>query len=132
MKVRKIFQSMLLALVVVHSSWAADTSAAGQLQRFSAEAGRPGDAQAGRQLFVNKHGSEWSCATCHGDPPTQAGRHANTGKTLEPLAPAFNPKSLTDTARVDKWFKRNCKDVLGRECSAGEKADLLAWLSSLK
>ena len=64
--------------------------------------------------------------------PTQSGRHAKTGKTLAPLAPAFNPQSFTDTARVDKWFKRNCQDVLGRECSAGEKADVLAWLIGLK
>jgi hypothetical protein len=29
-------------------------------------------------------------------------------------------------------FRRNCKDVLNHECSPGEKADLLAWLISLK
>ena len=34
--------------------------------------------------------------------------------------------------KVDKWFRRNCKDVLARECSAAEKADVLAWLISLK
>jgi len=59
-------------------------------------------------------------------------KHANTGKLIAPLAPAFNPKAFTDTAKVDKWFKRNCNDVLSRECSAGEKADVLAYLNSLK
>jgi hypothetical protein len=48
------------------------------------------------------------------------------------MAPAFNPQRFTDAAKVDKWFRRNCKDVLARECSAAEKADVLAWLLSLK
>ena len=29
---------------------------------------------------------------------------------------------------MDKWFRRNCNDVLSRECTAVEKADVLAWL----
>ena len=41
-------------------------------------------------------------------------------------------KAFTDTARVDKWFRRNCNDVLQRECSAAEKADVLAYLIGLK
>lgn len=35
-------------------------------------------------------------------------------------------------AKADKWFRRNCKDVLSRECTAAEKADVLAWLVQLK
>ncbi|WP_332813145.1 DUF1924 domain-containing protein [Ramlibacter sp.] len=111
---------------------AADTSAAQQLQHWSAQAGRPGDAAAGRVFFTSRHGGEWSCASCHGNPPTANGRHEGTGKTIAPLAPAFNPKSFTDTAKVDKWFRRNCRDVLERECSAKEKADVMAFLQGLK
>lgn len=111
---------------------AADTSAAEQLQRWSAQAGTPGNAGKGQVFFNNRQGGEWSCASCHGTPPTAQGKHANTGKVIAPLAPAFNPKAFTDTAKVDKWFKRNCNDVLSRECSAGEKADVLAYLNSLK
>jgi len=37
-----------------------------------------------------------------------------------------------DPAKVEKWFRRNCNDVMGRECTAGEKADVLAWLLTLK
>ncbi len=111
---------------------AADTSAAQQLQHWSAQAGRPGDAAAGRVFFTSRHGGEWSCASCHGNPPTASGRHESTGKTIAALAPAFNPKSFTDTAKVDKWFRRNCRDVLERECSAKEKADVLAFLQGLK
>ncbi|MBM3387140.1 MAG: DUF1924 domain-containing protein [Betaproteobacteria bacterium] len=124
--------SLCLGLLMCTSALAADTHAAAQLQRFASEAGRAGQADAGRRFFVNKHGGEWACASCHGESPTQAGRHASTGKTLPTLAPAFNPKSLSETARIDKWFRRNCKDVLGRECQAGEKADVLAWLLSLQ
>ena len=122
---------ILLGLALPLQSMAEPTSPSAQMERFSAEAGRPGVVELGRQFFVKKHGGEWSCASCHGESPTLSGRHASTGKVLEPLAPAFNPKSLTDTARVDKWFRRNCKDVLSRECTAGEKADVLAWLISL-
>ena len=67
-----------------------------------------------------------------GTPPTATGKHASTGKAIDPLAPAFNPKAFTDAARVEKWFRRNCKDVLARECSAAEKADVLAYLAGLK
>jgi hypothetical protein len=83
-------------------------------------------------LFTATHGREWSCASCHGAVPTQAGRHAATGKPIAALAPAFSPERFTDPARVEKWFRRNCSDVVGRECSAAEKADVLAWLNSLK
>lgn len=111
---------------------AADTSIAQQLAQWSAQAGKPGDAARGEVFFNAKHGGEWSCASCHGTPPTGPGRHASTGKAIDPLAPAFNPKAFTDSARVDKWLRRNCKDVLARECSGAEKADVLAYLNGLK
>lgn len=44
----------------------------------------------------------------------------------------WSAQAFTDTAKVNKWFRRNCKDVLSRECSAGEKADVLAYLLNLK
>ena len=111
---------------------AADTTPAQQLQRFTAQAGAQADAGRGQQFFATRHAGEWSCSSCHGQPPLGAGKHADTGKVLEPLAPAANPKAFTLTTRVDKWFRRNCNDVLKRECSAAEKADVLAYLLSLK
>jgi hypothetical protein len=60
--------------------------------------------------------------------PTQAGKHASTGKPIGALAPAFNPERFTDPAKVEKWFRRNCNDVMARECTPAEKADVLAWL----
>jgi hypothetical protein len=60
------------------------------------------------------------------------GKHAGTGKLISPMAPAFNPQRFTDAAKSEKWFRRNCNDVMGRVCTADEKADVLAWLMTLK
>jgi hypothetical protein len=126
------FAALLGLCLLAGTAQAADTSAAAQLQRWSEQAGAPGNATRGQNFFTSTHGAEWSCASCHGQPPTASGKHASTGKSIAPLAPAFNAKAFTDSAKVDKWFRRNCKDVVSRECSASEKADLLAYLVSLK
>lgn len=102
------------------------------LSGYAAQAGSPGAPDRGRQLFTTRHGREWSCASCHGAVPVQTGRHASTGKPIGALAPAFNPERFTDVARTEKWFRRNCNDVIGRECTAAEKADILSWLLTLK
>lgn len=103
-----------------------------ELQRWQQAAGQSGDALRGQIFFTQRHGGEWSCATCHGQVPTREGKHASTGKPISPLAPSAHAERLTDSAKVDKWFKRNCKDVLSRECTALEKADVLAYLIGLK
>jgi hypothetical protein len=103
-----------------------------QLAGFETKAAAPANAARGQQFFTNKHGKEWACATCHAASPTVDGKHASTGKVIGPLAPAFNPERFTDAAKTEKWFRRNCNDVLARECTAAEKGDVLAWLISLK
>lgn len=103
-----------------------------QLAGYSAQAATPAQPARGQQLFTTRHGKDWSCASCHTATPTGEGKHASTGKVIGPLAPAFNPQRFTDTAKTEKWFRRNCNDVMGRECSATEKADVLAWLLTLK
>lgn len=121
----------LFGLALTAPAQAADTTAQQQLQRWQAQSG-PGQAARGQQFFTSRHGGEWSCASCHNTSPVSAGRHANTGKRIAPLAPSAQPDRFTDTAKVDKWFKRNCNDVLKRECTAQEKADVMAWLVSLR
>lgn len=64
--------------------------------------------------------------------PLGVGKHASTGKSIGALAPAANAQRFTDPAKVEKWFRRNCNDVLGRECTPAEKADVLAWLMTLE
>ena len=123
---------LALGMGMAAQALAADTSATAQLQRWRAEAKAPASADKGKAFFNTKHGGEWSCASCHNAPPTTEGKHANTGKVIGALAPAFNPKAFTDEAKVDKWFRRNCNDVLKRECSPPEKADVLAYLLTLK
>lgn len=86
----------------------------------------------GARLFQEPHGRDWSCATCHTASPRAEGRHARTGKAIAPLAPAANAERFTDAATSEKWFRRNCNDVLGRECTTLEKGDVLTWLISLK
>lgn len=86
----------------------------------------------GEQFFKTTHGNDWSCASCHTSNPTTVGKHASTGKAIDPLAPSANPERFTSTRKVDKWFKRNCNDVLSRECTALEKGDILTFLMAIK
>ena len=86
----------------------------------------------GEQFFKAKHGKEWSCTSCHTDNPAAAGKHANTGKEIQPLAPSANAERFTDMAKAEKWFKRNCNDVLGRVCTPLEKGDVLSYLLTVK
>jgi mono/diheme cytochrome c family protein len=127
--------SMPLAGATLLTVFAAATQAAtpADLQAaYSALAAASADPDRGRQLFTSRHGGEWSCSSCHGDVPTQAGRHASTGKPIAPLAPAFNRERFADAAKTEKWFRRNCNDVMHRECSPAEKADVIGWLRTLK
>jgi hypothetical protein len=103
-----------------------------QVAGYVALAGSPAQADRGQQFFTSKHGKDWSCSSCHTAVPTVDGKHATTGKVITPMAPAFNAERFTDAAKTEKWFRRNCNDVVGRECTPGEKADVITWLLSLK
>jgi hypothetical protein len=120
----------LLALTApVRAQAPADFLAGFEREARQADPGFQGfSAERGRQFFSRTHGSEWSCASCHTEAPAGNGKHAKTGKSIQPLAPAANSERFTSAAKVDKWFKRNCNDVLGRACTAQEKGDVLAWL----
>jgi len=110
------------------------------LKRYESEARKmtPGfktfSAERGQQLYVQKGTgprSTTSCATCHGIDPRQAGR-TRANKVIETLVPALNPKRFTDPAHVEKWFTRNCDDVLSRPCTPLEKGDFITWLLTLQ
>lgn len=94
-----------------------------------------GDAAAGKRDWTAEHsppGADQprSCATCHRADLTQTGKHATTGKAIEPMAVSVNPKRLTDPAKVEKWFGRNCRWTLGRDCTSQEKANFLSYIKS--
>jgi hypothetical protein len=88
-------------------------------------------AQRGEAFFKSTHGREWSCAACHTQNPMATGQHAKTNKPIAPLAPAANAERFAKPDKVEKWFKRNCNDVLGRACTPQEKGDVLSYLMSL-
>ena len=71
-----------------------------------------------------------ACTSCHGVNPRGAGRTL-TGKDIEAVAASATPKRYTDPAKVEKWFKRNCNEVLGRACTVQEKGDWLSYMLSL-
>ncbi len=123
------FGSALAAPGDLLQSYAAQAKQANpQFQAFSASRGE--------QFFhakrIHGDGKNVSCAACHTDNPKSAGKNEKTAKEILPLAPVANPERLTDPAKVEKWFKRNCQDVLERACTAQEKGDFLAYLLSIK
>jgi hypothetical protein len=123
----------LLALLLAAGWPAAHGATPAELATgYAAQAGAAPAAARGEQFFTTPHGHEWSCSSCHGTPPTRSGKHAATGRSIAALAPAFNPERFTDPAKTEKWFRRNCNDVAGRDCTAAEKADVLAWLITLR
>lgn len=69
-----------------------------------------------------------SCATCHTERPRAAGRHAVTGKPIAPLSPVAAAERFSNPAKIEKWFKRNCNEVVGRQCTAAEKADFIKFV----
>ncbi len=90
-------------------------------------------AQRGETLFRTK----WtggdprtsSCTACHTADPRQPGRNAKTGRPIEPVAVSANPKRFTDPATVEKQFTRDCRNVLGRECTPLEKGDYITFMA---
>jgi len=131
-RARVALVALLTAAGAVPASHAA--TPAELLAAYTAQAGAPASPERGQKLFTTNFGRDfgWSCSTCHGAVPTGTGKDDLTGKPIAPMAPAANAKRFTDRAKVDHQFRLNCKDVVGRECSAAEKADVLAWLISLK
>ncbi|NJO54528.1 MAG: DUF1924 domain-containing protein, partial [Bacteroidales bacterium] len=98
------------------------------------EAGFTASAERGRGFFFARHAGGKpdtpACTTCHSSDLKGPGR-TKAGKPIEPMAASVSPSRFADPAVVEKWFGRNCADVLGRACTAREKADALAFLFSL-
>ncbi len=120
----------------VHAEPARDAILADYLAR--ARAADPAfagfSAARGETLFSAKHGGGApetpSCTACHGTDPRRPGENVKTKKAIEPMAVSANPKRYTGLAEAEKWFKRNCKQVLGRECTPLEKGDFVTFMTS--
>ena len=90
-------------------------------------------AERGRAIYFGPHQANVdmpACATCHTQDPRTRGHHARTGRPIEPMAVSANPARFTDAAEVEKHFGRDCKNVLGRVCTAQDKGDFLTFLIS--
>ena len=131
----KITYLLLTVMVGVSANVSlAETNALDELlNEYSAQAAKAPDAQAGQHLWFKSFSGKGefarrSCTSCHTENLKQSGRHVKTNKRIEPMAPSVNPKRLIKTREIKKWLKRNCKWTLGRECTATEKANLLAFL----
>jgi hypothetical protein len=127
-----MFIKLLCLCVLLGSSVGAKAITPSELLKsYEAQSGKASPIR-GEQFFNAKHGREWSCASCHENPPNHDTKHIITAKVIKPLAPSANSARFTDEAKTEKWFKRNCNDVLGLECTAQEKADVLSWLMTVK
>jgi hypothetical protein len=103
------------------------------LQKYRSQGGHDFSVAAGEKLWdhpvVNAAtGESRRCALCHTTDLRKAGKHAVTGKKIEPMAPSVNPERLADKAKIEKWLLRNCKWTLGRECTPQEKGDVLTMI----
>jgi hypothetical protein len=128
--------SLALILFVGSSSVLAETPAE-LVAGFAAEAAKssPGfipSVQRGQAFFTREWGVSEKmpdCTVCHGKNLKVTGKHVVTDKPIDPLSPRVNSKRFTSLKKVEKWFRRNCKEVVGRECTAAEKADFIQFVS---
>ena len=122
--------SLLMTCGIAHAQV---TNARELLAAYTKQAGGSASAERGEAFFTRKFGRDFdSCAACHGALPLKAGKDLVSEKAIAALAPAVSPQRFTDKAKVEYRFMQNCKDVVGRDCSAQEKADVLSWLVGLK
>jgi hypothetical protein len=105
------------------------------LQQFQAQGASRFTVAAGEALWERsvtdpKTGEVRRCALCHTTDLRKMGKHATTGKAIEPMAPSVNSKRLADKEKIEKWLERNCKWTLGRVCTPQEKGDALTMIGS--
>ncbi len=128
--------SIVLAVILAMVSVAALANPARQaiLDGYASKAGGSPSAERGKAFFLAVHSGgkpdTASCSACHTKDPRAGGR-TRAGKPIDPMAVSATPSRFTDAAKVEKWFTRNCHTVLGRACTAAEKADFIAYMSSL-
>jgi hypothetical protein len=70
-----------------------------------------------------------SCVSCHTADPKRPGRNAKTGRPIDPVAVSTNPARYTDAKEVNRHFARDCKSVLGRDCTARERGDYITFMT---
>ncbi len=103
------------------------------LEELAGKAGQPFSAQRGAKLFAGRHKGGKpetpSCTSCHGKSPADTGR-TRAGKEIAPMALSISKERYSDARKVSKWFRRNCRSVLGRDCTPLEKGDFITFMES--
>ncbi len=103
------------------------------LQDLQTKAGQAFSAERGKVLFSATHKGGKpdvpSCTTCHTSSPLKTGK-TRAGKAIAPMAVSKSKDRYSDPKKVAKWFRRNCRSVLGRECTALEKGDFITFMIS--
>lgn len=124
----KRFACILFLLLAQASIAQVPAATTALLHEYQTDAALPLSADAGESFWRTQHGPR-SCSSCHTKSLYALGNHQKTKKIIQPMAPSINPERFTDIKKVKKWFLRNCKWTIGRECTAQEKGDVLLWLS---
>jgi len=92
------------------------------------------DSKRGEEIFTSKHigkkGQEISCTSCHNPDLRQEGKNVFTNKSIKPLSPTVNKERLTSVKEVQKWLRRNFKDVYLEEGDAIQKGDVLYYINT--
>jgi hypothetical protein len=130
-------QASFALMLILGASPALAETPSELVSSFAAEAAQsnPGfapSAQRGQAFFTREWGVSRkmpNCTVCHSKNLKAEGKHVITDKPIDPLSPLANPKRFTSLKKVEKWFKRNCTEVVGRECTAAEKADFIQFVS---
>jgi cytochrome c553 len=122
-----------IVLLLLTSATASADVVDALLDRYRAEGAGPFSAVAGQALWTRgfpdpNGGAARSCARCHTRDPRAWGRHAVSGKRIEPMKPAVNRERLSDASFVERWLRKSCLWTLRRECTAQEKGDLLRFI----
>jgi hypothetical protein len=128
----KLTPTILAALLPLcsHASAVDDLLARYRADGVAAFDAHAAELQWTRPVIDAATGQKRHCSLCHTTDLRAVGKHATTGKAIEPLAPSANPKRLTDAANIEKWLLRNCKWTLGRECTPQEKGNFLVMIGS--
>lgn len=139
---RKFSIALLAALSAASFSVQADTTSAQKLaDKYAAiaknidPASKGLSADAGKAFFNREltiKGKQVACASCHTANPADTGKHMVTGKPIKPLAPSANPKRFANVDKVEKNFEKHCLDIIGRDCTAQEKGNYIAYLLTIK
>lgn len=135
---RKLSSTLLILLSSLSLSAQADVATAQKLaDKYAAIAQHidpqsPGlSAEEGQAFFTREltiKGKQVACASCHTSNPADSGKHIVTGKPIRPLSPVTNDKRFSSMEKVEKNFTKHCNDIIGRDCTAQEKGNFIAYL----